>query len=73
MFIIIAGMQGGLSQSGLPSARHTRCGFPRAIHLLKGPVARWKMLDMAQSVGYNELVDHSGESVCAPRDESSRC
>jgi hypothetical protein len=23
-----------------------------------------KMLDMAQSVGYNELVDHSGSAVC---------
>ncbi len=32
----------------------------------KGPVALWKMLDMEQSVGYNDLVDHSGDiSVCS--------
>jgi hypothetical protein len=32
----------------------------------KGPVAHWKMLDMEQSVGYNDLVDHTGDiSVCS--------
>ncbi len=32
----------------------------------KSPVALWKMLDMAQSVGYNDLVDHTGDiSVCS--------
>ena len=32
----------------------------------KSPVALWKMLDMEQSVGYNDLVDHSGDiSVCS--------
>lgn len=48
----------------LLAVSRTKLLSPRGT--FKGPVALWKMLDMEQSVGYNDLVDHSGDiSVCS--------
>ena len=54
------------AESDLESANVLSVALLSPHRTFKSPVALWKMLDMAQSVGYNDLVDHTGDiSVCS--------